>query len=142
MFLIVTKLALYTEFLYAMVKGIRHFIFTLRHLTELIFGSSKIANWFTIQFKLFHYIVNIIHFVIIELEIVVNVFTIRTTPNEKHIGFNFATCCNMSHCSIKYSLTRMMKLLVVLQDMIIVFPLWRYWSSDILKVKRCIYQTI
>ena len=141
MFLVITKLTLYTGLLYMMVKCIHRFILSLGHLMELTSGSTKVTNWFTIQLKLFHYIVNIIHFVVTELEIVINVLTIRTTPNENHIGFNFATC-NMSHLSIKYVLTRMTNLLVLLQDMITVFPLWRNWSMDILKVKRCIYQTV
>ena len=123
-----------------MVEGIHHFIFMLRHLMELISGSSKVTSWFTIQLKLFHYIVNIIHLIVIKLEIVIDILTIRSTPNEKHIGFNFAAC-NVGHRSIKYALTRTTKLLV-LQDIIIMFPSGRHRSIDILKVERHIYQTI
>ena len=108
---------------------------------ELISGGSKVTYWFTVQLKLFHYIVNIIHFIIIKVEIVVNVLIVESTPDEKHIGFNFAAC-NMGHRSIKYVLTRMTKLLVLLQDMIIILPFWRHWRTDVLRVERCIYQTI
>ena len=94
--------------------------------------------WQHESYKLVH---NTIHLVISKLEIVVNVLTIGTTPNEEHIGFNFATC-NMSQWSIRYVLTRTMKFLVLLQDMITVFPLWRNWNIDILEVKRHTYQTI
>ena len=40
------------------------------------------------------------------------------------------------------TLTGMTKLLVLLQDMVIVFPLWRYWSINVLKAERNIYHTI
>ena len=102
----------------------------LVHLGELEMDSSKITNWGTEFFKPLHHVTYVMMFGHSQFEVVINILSVGTCPYQEPVSLYLITG-DMTHWSIKNSLTTAYKFLIFTQEVLIIFPLWGYWHGDI-----------
>ena len=122
----------------SVVESVNILTLSLRDFGKLEPSCSEVTDWFAKFFESLQNIVDIIGLVRLQVEVIVNIFTIWSGPNQQHACLHLSAGY-MAHGTVKNAKTGTFEFPKFVQKVVRLSPFWCYRWCDVRQIERIVF---